>query len=61
MKSSIVIFSIAAIALSSCSSVYRTAQTPDDIYFSPGREEAASYVQMDRTDNRAGRYRNDEG
>ena len=61
MKSVLVFTSIAAIALSSCSSVYRTAQTPDDVYFSPGREEAAAYVQMDRTDERAGRYRNDEG
>ena len=61
MKSALVFTSIVAIALSSCSSVYRTAQTPDDVYFSPGREEAAAYVQMDRTDDRGGRYRNDEG
>ncbi|RYY19522.1 MAG: hypothetical protein EOO04_21845 [Chitinophagaceae bacterium] len=61
MKSALVFSSIVVIALSSCSSVYRTAQTPDDIYFSPGREEAASYVQMDRNDNRAGRYRDDDG
>jgi len=61
MKSAIVFSSIVAIALSSCSSVYRTAQTPDDVYFSPGREEAAAYVQMDRTDDRGGKYRNDEG
>ncbi|HTE26435.1 hypothetical protein [Flavitalea sp.] len=61
MKSALVFSSIVAIALSSCSSVYRTAQTPDDIYFSPGREEAAAYVQMDKPDDRAGRYRNDEG
>jgi uncharacterized membrane protein YgcG len=61
MKSAIVFSSIVVIALSSCSSVYRTAQTPDDIYFSPGREEAAAYVQTDNTDDRAGKYRNDEG
>jgi len=60
MKSSIVIFSIAAIALSSCSSVYRTAQTPDDIYYSPGREAAESYVQVDNQNDRAGRYRTEE-
>lgn len=60
MKSSIAIFSIAAIALSSCSSVYRTAQTPDDIYYSPGREASESYVQVDNQSDRAGRYRNDE-
>ena len=60
MKSAIVFSSIVAIALSSCSSVYRTAQTPDDIYYSPGREATDSYVQMDRPNERAGRYRNDE-
>jgi hypothetical protein len=61
MKSVIVFSSIVAIALSSCSSVYRTAQTPDDVYFSPGREPAAAYVQMDGPQERAGRYQNDEG
>jgi len=45
-----------AIALSSCSSVYRTAQTPDDVYFSPGREEADSYVQTTQSE-RPGTYR----
>ncbi len=57
MKSSIVFFSMAAIVLSSCSAVYRTAQTPDDIYYSPGREAADSYVQVDRKQDRAGTYR----
>jgi hypothetical protein len=61
MKSAIVFSSIVAIALSSCSSVYRTAQTPDDIYYSPGREAADSYVQMDRPNNKPGSYRNDVG
>src|SRR5918993_3935201 len=60
MKSSIVFFGIVAIALSSCSSVYRTAQTPDDVYYSPGREEADAYVQMDRPKDRAGSYRTEE-
>jgi uncharacterized membrane protein YgcG len=60
MRSAFIFSSIVVIALSSCSSVYRTAQTPDDVYFSPGRDEAAAYVQTDRTEP-AGRYRNDDG
>src|SRR5579871_3113091 len=27
------------IAMSSCSSAYKTAQTPDDVYYSPGRQQ----------------------
>lgn len=49
---------IAAIALASSCSVYRTGQTPDDVYYSPGREaSAASYVQVDnRSSNRYNAY-----
>jgi hypothetical protein len=32
---------IAVVALSSCSSVYKSGQTPDDVYYSPGRPGAA--------------------
>lgn len=57
MKSPIAFLSVAAvIALSSCSSAYRTAQTPDDIYFSPEREPADSYVQTDRSPMKPGSY-----
>jgi hypothetical protein len=31
----------ALVALSSCSSVYKSGQTPDDVYFSPGKPAAA--------------------
>ena len=34
-------------ALSSCASAYRTGQTPDDVYYSPGRPGAA-YVNTDQ-------------
>jgi hypothetical protein len=32
---------IAVVALSSCSSVYKSGQTPDDVYYSPGKPVAA--------------------
>ena len=51
MKSSILLFTIAAATLTSCSSVYRSAQTPDDIYYSPSRE-ADAYVQTDKNDGK---------
>ena len=46
---------IVAAVFSSCSSVYRSGQTPDDVYFSPARE-TDSYVRVDsRDDNRYSR------
>lgn len=43
---------ISGIALASSCSVYRSGQTPDDVYYSPSRE-VSSYVQVDnRNDNR---------
>ena len=47
---------IAGIALASSCSVYRTGQTPDDVYYSPNRETSA-YVQTDnRNSNRYNAY-----
>ncbi len=41
MKLMLVFLSAGIIALSSCSSAYKTAQTPDDVYYSPRTESAA--------------------
>lgn len=41
--------------MASCTSAYKTGQTPDDVYFSPGQEGEA-YVVATPRDN--GRYRN---
>src|SRR5690606_37424880 len=41
------LFAIAAVTLASCSSSYKTGQTPDDVYYSPVRE-ADSRVDQDR-------------
>jgi len=49
MKSYFIIIASAVVLLSSCS-VYRSGQTPDDVYYSPAREQravAAGYVPAD--------------
>jgi len=41
MNTRILLLAISAAALSSCSSVYKTGQTPDDVYYSPAQERPA--------------------
>ena len=57
MKSSVILLAIAAVSLGSCSTVYKTGQTPDDVYYSPARE-TEEYVEVRNDDNR--RYRSYE-
>lgn len=45
MKRIILVFSLASIMMG-CSTAYRSGQTPDDVYFSPVREESG-YVYVD--------------
>lgn len=45
------------LALASCSTAYKTGQTPDDVYFSPARQRD-EYVRVEKKDDR--RYNNDE-
>lgn len=45
MKKIILVFSLASIMMG-CSTAYRSGQTPDDVYFSPVREESG-YVNVD--------------
>ncbi len=53
MKLSVPLLALTVAALSSCTSAYKTGQTPDDVYFSPGREEKAQeYVQLQERDDR---------
>lgn len=47
------------ILLGSCTSAYRTGQTPDDVYFSPAKEGAATYVTTEEPRERS-RYRSYE-
>jgi len=58
MKSTILLLAVFAAALSSCTTAYKTGQTPDDVYFSPARPQD-EYVQVEKEDNTR-RYRNDD-
>lgn len=53
MKSFLPLLSLAVLA--SCTTAYKSAQTPDDVYFSPERARE-EYVRMEKNDGR--RYRN---
>ncbi len=57
MKLQILLLAVTVGALSSCTTAYKTGQTPDDVYFSPVRPQE-EYVQVDKTDNR--RYQSRE-
>lgn len=57
MKHQILLLAITAAAISSCTTAYRTGQTPDDVYYSPARPQD-EYV---RVEEETDKYRyNDE-
>jgi len=59
MKSIIIAGLVSSVLVTSCS-VYRSGQTPDDVYYSPSRQSSAAYVQTaNRDDSRYNAY--DEG
>ncbi len=52
MKSPILLLAlIAVLALGSCTTAYKTGQTPDDVYYSPARAEE-EYVSVERKNDR---------
>jgi hypothetical protein len=59
MKSPLLILAVAALVISSCTSAYKSRQTPDDVYFSPAQGGVAAgsdeYVRSEKNDDR--RYR----
>lgn len=57
MKSTILLLAVFVAALSSCSTAYKTGQTPDDVYYSPGRQRD-EYVRTEKQDDR--KYKTDE-
>jgi len=57
MKSQILLLALIVAALSSCTTAYKTGQTPDDVYFSPVRQQD-EYVQTEKKDE--GRYQSRE-
>jgi hypothetical protein len=63
MKSRIFSVFALAIVLASCSSAYRQAQTPDDVYYSPAKEKERTYASANdnrRQDNHARRNNNSD-
>ncbi|HET9746299.1 MAG TPA: hypothetical protein VFP97_11340 [Chitinophagaceae bacterium] len=55
MKRQILLLAITAAALSSCTTAYRSGQTPDDVYFSPARPQD-EYVRVEEKEE----YRYDD-
>jgi hypothetical protein len=57
MKSTILLLAVIVAALSSCTSAYKTGQTPDDVYYSPA-PVTDEYVSTDKQEDR--QYRNSD-
>ena len=53
------IFSLVAV-ISSCTTAYRSGQTPDDVYFSPAPEQNSYVNSVNDRDRNSYSYRNDE-
>jgi hypothetical protein len=51
MKPAILLLVLSAVVLGSCTSAYKTGQTPDDVYFSPERQQD-KYVNVKESDDR---------
>lgn len=51
MKSSILLLALTVAAFSSCTTAYKTGQTPDDVYYSPTRPQE-EYVVVEKKDDR---------
>src|SRR5687768_1197843 len=58
MKLQILLLAVTAAALGSCTSAYKTGQTPDDVYYSPARPQD-EYVRVEKEEDRQYGY-NDE-
>src|SRR4030095_14810745 len=58
MKRQILLLALTAAALSSCTTAYKTGQTPDDVYYSPVRPQE-EYVRTEKQDDRSYRGSDD--
>jgi hypothetical protein len=60
MRTPILLLAITAVSLGSCTTAYKTGQTPDDVYYSPTRP-AEEYVSTDKKDeDRQYQYSDDQ-
>ncbi|HET9823782.1 MAG TPA: hypothetical protein VFP87_00535 [Chitinophagaceae bacterium] len=57
MRSAFLLLVLSAAVLSGCTSAYKTGQTPDDVYFSPGRQHDEYLTMKDNNDRN---YRSDD-
>ena len=58
MKSQFLLLALIAAAFSSCTTAYKTGQTPDDVYFSPPRAQD-EYVRVDKKEEPTYQSRDD--
>ena len=59
MRPSILLLALAAVTITSCTSAYKSGQTPDDVYFSPQRTQTEYVAAKDRDDD-PGYYNGDD-
>jgi hypothetical protein len=57
MKPAILLLALSAIVITSCTTAYKTGQTPDDVYYSPTRPQD-EYVRTNNDDDQ--KYRGDD-
>lgn len=60
MKIKYILYVGAIVALSSCSTAYRSGQTPDDVYYSPAPVQSSYVSTVADKDQNSYSYRNDE-
>jgi len=60
MKLRYLLFLAIAFAVASCSSSYKSSQTPDDVYFSPEPEPSTYVTVVSQQDEESYSYRNDD-
>ncbi len=48
MKHILLLSSLSIVLLSGCSTAFKTGQTPDDVYYSPGRNQEETYVKEEQ-------------
>ncbi len=46
MNTRILLLAVAAVGLGSCSTIYKSGQTPDDVYYSPAPQQRVAYNQQ---------------
>jgi hypothetical protein len=56
MNTRILLLAFSVAALSSCTSMYKSGQTPDDVYYSPARPAPEQYVQQEQKEDRYQTY-----